>query len=141
MTTKRKKNEDPSSPLPMRICACGCENEFQPTRSDQFHLNTKHYDFAYNHGPRKEKYAEEIDVTKRIRKNDRILAKYFKIFDKQIVNLNFTIIKAEGFNDGIFTRIVKIKKNDAEIIFHALYKFCYRLFKQGEISFIEIRKL
>ena len=140
MTTKRKKNEDPS-PLPMRICACGCENEFQPTRSDQLHLNSKHYDFAYNHGPRKEKYAEENDATKRIRKNDRILAKYFKIFDKQIVNLNFTIIKAEGFNDGIFTRIVKIKKNDAEIIFHALYKFCYRLFNQGEISFIEIRKL
>ena len=140
MTSKTKKNENPS-PLAKRICECGCENEFQPGRSDQYHLNSIHYDFAYNHGPRKEKYAEENDATKRIRKNDRILAKYFKIFDKQIVNLNFTIIKAEGFNDGIFTRIVKIKKNDAEIIFHALYKFCYRLFNQGEISFIEIRKL
>ena len=138
---RNKKNNVDTSPLPMRICECGCENEFQPTRSDQVHLNSKHYNFAYNHGPRKEKYAEEIDVTKLIRRNDRILEKYFKIYDKSIVRLNFILIKAEGFNNGIFTRIVTIKKNDAEIIFHALYKFCYRLINQGEISLIEIRKL
>ena len=140
MTTKRRKNVDPS-PLPMRICECGCENEFQPTRSDQFHLNSKHYDFAYNHGPRKEKYAEEIEVTKRIRKNDRILEKYFKKFDKQIVKLNFTITKAEGFDEGIFTQIVSVIQAGFERKYNALYKFCFRIIKQGEISFIEIREL
>ena len=102
MTTKRKKNEDPS-PLPMRICECGCENEFQPTRSDQLHLNSKHYNFAYNHGPRKEKYAEEIDFTKIIRRNDRILEKYFRLFDTQFAKLNLVIVKAEGFKDEVLS--------------------------------------
>ena len=55
--------------------------------------------------------------------------------------MNFTLIKAEGFYDGIFTRIISIKKNNSEIIFHALYEFCYRLFNQGENNFIEIRKI
>ena len=140
MPRKKKNSEDPS-PLANRICICGCGKEFQPTRSDQFHLNSKHYDFAYNHGPRKEKYAEEIEVAKRIRKNDRILEKYFKKFDKQIVKLNFTITKAEGFDEGIFTQIVSVIQAGFERKYNALYKFCFRIIKQGEISFIEIREL
>lgn len=140
MTTKRKKNVDPS-PLPMRICACGCENEFQPNRSNHVNVNYKHTNFAYNHGPRKEKYAEEIDITKRIRKNDRILEKYFKKFNKQIVKSNFTLIKAEGFDEGIFTQIVGVIQAGFERKYNALYKFCFRIIKQDEISFIEIREL
>jgi hypothetical protein len=140
MTTKRKKNEDPS-PLPMRICACGCENEFQPTRLDQFHLNSKHYDFAYNHGPRKEKYAEEIDYTKIIRRNDRILEKYFRLFDTQFAKLNLIIVKAEGFKDEVFTSIIAIKKGQIEYKYHTLYKYCYRILKQGDVEYILIQKL
>ncbi|MCF8330549.1 MAG: hypothetical protein K9I37_09440 [Crocinitomicaceae bacterium] len=140
MITKRKKNVDPS-PLPMRICLCGCKNEFQPNRSNHFNVNYKHTNFAYNHGTRKEKYAEEIEVTKRIRKNDRILEKYFKKSDKQIVKLNFTIIKADGFDEGIFTQIVGVIQDEIERKYNAVYKFCFRLIKQGEINFIEIREL
>ena len=72
---------------------------------------------------------------------DNLIIKITKKIEAKDNNLNFNIIKAEGFNDGIFTRIVTIKKNDSEIILHALYKFCYRLFNKCEISFIEIRKL
>ena len=140
MTTKTKKNEDPS-PLPMRICECGCENEFQPTRSDQLYLNSKHYDFAYNHGPRKEKYTEEIDNTKIIRKNDRILEKYFRLFDTIFVKLNLIIVKAEGFNDGVFTSIIAIKKGENEYKYHALYNYCYRILKEGDVEYILIQKL
>ena len=140
MSTKRKKSEDPS-PLPMRECACGCKIMFQPTRSDQHYLNSKHYDYAYNHGPRKLKYAEEIDATKIIRKNDRVLEKYMKIMKQAIVKLNFLIIKAEGFDEGRFTRIVAFKKGDVELSYHALYKYCYRIFKQGDITYIEIMEL
>jgi hypothetical protein len=120
MPRKKKNSEDPS-PLPMRICACGCENEFQPTRSDQLHLNSKHYDFAYNHGPRKEKYAEEIDTTKIIRRNDRILEKYFRLFNTPFVKLNLIIVKAEGFKDEVFTRIIAIKKGENEYKYHTLF--------------------
>ena len=79
MIKQKKKSEDPS-PLQMKVCACGCEIKFQPRRSDQLHLNSKHYNYAYNHGKRKIKYAQENSANKVIRKNDRILEKYFKVF-------------------------------------------------------------
>ena len=122
MTSKTKKNENPS-PLAKRICECGCENEFQPGRSDQYHLNSIHYDFAYNHGPRKEKYAEENHATKVIRKNDRILEKYFKYCKKIRGDLNFITLKADGFNEEIFTRILTSIEDEIEIKYFALYKF------------------
>ena len=140
MAIKRKKSEEPS-PLPKRTCACGCEIEFQPSRSDQFHLNSKHYDFAYNHGLRKQKYKEENLATKVIRKNDRILEKYIKIMKQPRCTLNFVIVKAEGFDEGRFTRIVGLKRGDVELKFHALYQYGYRIYKQGDITYIEIIEL
>jgi hypothetical protein len=104
-------------------------------------LNSKHYDFAYNHGPRKEKYAEENDATKIIRRNDRIVEKYLRLFDTPFVKLNLIIVKAEGFNDGVFTRIISIKKGETEFKYHALYKYCYRILKQGDVEYILIQKL
>jgi hypothetical protein len=136
----KKKTEDPS-PLPVRICACGCGIEFQPTRSDQMHLNSKHYNYAYNHGARKEKYAEEIDVTKCIRKNDRILEKYFSILKASIGKLNLIIVKKEGFDIGRFTKIIAIQKLNTELKYFALYKYCYRIINERGIEFIEIKKL
>jgi hypothetical protein len=138
---RNKKNSVDPSPLPMRICECGCENEFQPTRSDQVFLNKKHYDYFYNKGPRKEKYAEEINTTKVIRKNDRILEKYFKLFDEIRVKMNLVLVKADGFQDGLFTRVLSIKKAEIEMKYLALYKYCYRIFRQGDVDYIEIREL
>ena len=138
---RNKKNSEDPSPLANRICKCGCGIDFPPKRSDQDYLNPKHANFGYNHGPRKEKYAEEREITKVIRKNDRILEKYFKKFDKQIVKLNFTLIKAEGFDEGIFTQIVGVIQAGFERKYNALYKFCFRQIKQGDIEYIEIREL
>lgn len=104
MKQNRKKQENPS-PLAVRICDCGCGIEFQPNRVDQFHLNSRHYDFAYNHGRRKEKYANENLVTKAIRKNDRILEKYFRLFKQETVTLNLVILQADGFDSRYYSGI------------------------------------
>jgi len=140
MISKTKKNENPS-PLAKRICECGCEKEFQPGRSDQYHLNSIHYDFAYNHGPRKEKYLEENDATKAIRKNDRILEKYFKYCKKIRGDLNLLILKADGFNEEIFTRILTSIEDEIEIKYFALYKYCYRIINQANNKYIKIHKI
>jgi len=140
MISKTKKNENPS-PLAKRICECGCEKEFQPGRSDQYHLNSIHYDFAYNHGPRKEKYLEENDATKAIRKNDRILEKYFKYCKKIRGDLNLLILKADGFNEEIFTRILTSIEDEIEIKYFALYKYCYRIINQANNKYIRIHKI
>ena len=140
MPRKKKNSEDPS-PLANRICICGCGKEFPPKRSDQDYLNPQHANFGYNHGPRKEKYAEEIDTTKIIRKNDRILEKYFRLFNTPFVKLNLIIVKAEGFKDELFTRIIAVKKGENEYKYHTLYKYCYRILKQGDVEYILIQKL
>ena len=140
MTSKTKKNENPS-PLAKRICECGCENEFQPGRSDQYHLNSIHYDFAYNHGPRKEKYAEENQAIKTIRKNDRILEKYFKYCKKIRGDLNFITLKADGFNEEIFTRILTSIEDEIEIKYFTMYKYCYRIINQANNKYIRIHKI
>ena len=138
---KIKNNNSDSSPLAKRICKCGCEKEFQPGRSDQFHLNSIHYDFAYNHGPRKEKYAEENQAIKTIRKNDRILEKYFKYCKKIRGDLNFITLKADGFNEEIFTRILTSIEDEIEIKYFALYKYCYRIINQANNKYIRIHKI
>jgi trigger factor len=95
----------------------------------------------YNFENIEEKYAEEIDTTKIIRKNDRILEKYFRLFNTPFVKLNLIIVKAEGFKDELFTRIIAIKKGENEYKYHTLYKYCYRILKQGDVEYILIQKL
>lgn len=140
MKQKNKKQDNPS-PLEKRICKCGCEIEFQPKRVDQFHLNSRHYDFAYNNGPRKEKYAEEKDVIKWIRRNDRILDKYFKTSNTEEVKIYFAIVLADGFDEGLYTRTVDISENERTMKYSVLFDYCYRIIKQGEMRYILIRKL
>ena len=138
---KIKNNNSDSSPLAKRICKCGCEKEFQPGRSDQYHLNLRHYNFAYNHGPRKEKYLEENHATKVIRKNDRILEKYFKYCKKIRGDLNFITLKADGFNEEIFTRILTSIEDEIEIKYFTMYKYCYRIINQANNKYIRIHKI
>lgn len=140
MKQKEKKQENPS-PLALRICVCGCGIEFQPRRSDQFHLNSNHSNFAYNHGPRKEKYAEEKEVTKAIRKNDRVLEKYFRIAKNDVIRMNLLIARSDGFDEGMFTRVVEMTVQTVMTKFQVLYKYCFRIIIQGDVKYIEIRKL
>jgi hypothetical protein len=135
MTTKKKKSDNPS-PLPMRTCACGCKIEFQPNRVDQFHLNSRHYDFAYNHGRRKEKYANENLVTKAIRKNDRILEKYFRLFKQETVTVNSVILKADGFDSRYYSGVETIGNNK----FFCLYNYLFMLTREGSNTYVIIKR-
>ena len=140
MTQVRKKTKNPS-PLASRICVCGCENEFQPTRSNQIYLDLRHANYGYNKGPRKKKYAKEQEVTKVIRKNDRTLEKYFRISKNDAIQLNLLIVLADGFDEGVFTRVVEKPVHRVMTKFHAMYKYCFRIIKQGDVDYIEIREL
>jgi len=140
MTQVRKKTRNPS-PLALRICVCGCENEFQPTRSDQIYLDPKHANYGYNNGPRKEKYAKERASTKVMRKNDRTLEKYFRFSKNDAIKLNLLIVLADGFNSGFFTRVLEKPVNNVNVRFHALYRYCFRIIKQGDVEYIEIREI
>jgi hypothetical protein len=144
MLKKINNNKDPS-PLAKRICKCGCEKEFQPGRSDQFHLNSRHYNYAYNHGSRKEKYLEENQAIKSIRKNDRILEKYFKFTQSIRGELNLLILKADGFEVEIGTRIIAYIEDEIEFKYFALSKYCYRIINQVNNQvinqYIKIRKI
>jgi hypothetical protein len=141
MYTFKRKNKNPS-PISERICECECNFEFQPNRVDQKYLNSKHANFAYNHGKRKEKYFEEKEIIKLIRKNDRIAEKYHNKFRKVKAILNFDLLKAEGFDSNHYSRIItETITNGEKIKFHALFNYCYRLIKQDDLIFIEIQKL
>lgn len=131
----KKISQDPS-PLPIRICQCGCDIEFQPKRSDQWHLNSIHYNFAYNHGPRKEKNAEENEIIKKIRKNDRIVEKYFKISTKDELKINQLLLNSDGFDSAFFTSIVD--RNNEK--YYVLFNYSFKLEKQGTIKYVIIRK-
>jgi len=136
-----KINRSNPPPLAKRICECGCGHQFQPRRSDQRYLDYKHTNYAYNHGARKARYAEEKDVTKHIRKNDRILEKYFNLFNGAKAIMNFTLVKAEGFKDEYYSGVVIDKLLADKVKYITLYKYRYRLFRQGDINYIEIQKI
>ena len=136
-----KKSDKEISPLSKITCACGCNIEFQPGRIDQVYLNYRHANFAYNHGERKKRYAEERETTKIIRNNDRIAEKYHSSSGRQKVIVNFTLLKAEGFDKNYYTRLISVNTAQKKIYYYALYNFCFRIITQNDLTYIEIQKL
>jgi hypothetical protein len=140
MISKKKKSEDPS-PLAKKICNCGCGIEFQPNRVDQFHLNSRHYNYAYNNGPRKERYAREKLISKAIRLNDRIAEKFFKCSESLRPRINLVLLKMEGFDIDAFTRVVQKEVLGQRFQLLHLYNFGFRIFTQDKTTIIEIHQL
>lgn len=140
MISKKKKSEDPS-PLQQKICACGCENEFQPKRADQIYLNSRHADYAYNNGKRKERYESEKLISKAIRLNDRIAEKFFKCSESLRPRVNLVLLKMEGFNVDAFTRVVQKEDHGQRFQLLHLYNFGFRIFTQENTKMIEIHQL
>ena len=132
-----KKSDKEISPLSKITCACGCNIEFQPGRIDQVYLNYRHANFAYNHGVRKKRYAEEKEISKIIRRNDRIMGKYYYENSNQYVRVRLGIVKEEGFNPDYFTKQVTENAPSGIIRYNVLFNYCYRI--QNEI--IEIHKI
>lgn len=140
MITKKKKSENPS-PLPMRKCSCGCENEFQPKRSDQVYLNSKHANYAYNNGKRKERYESEKLISKAIRLNDRIAEKFYNCIKDTRKRVNLVLLRMEGFDVDAFTRVVQKEVLGKKFQLLHLYNFGIRIFTQDKTTMIEIHKL
>ncbi len=138
--SRTKKNNDPS-PLAKKICACGCEIEFQPKRSDQIYLNSQHADYAYNNGKRKERYESEKLISKAIRLNDRIAEKFFKCSESLRPKINLVLLRMEGFQIDAFTRVIQKEVLGQEFQLLHLYNFGFRIFNQDKTTMIEIHKL
>ncbi|MDA3883284.1 MAG: hypothetical protein PF481_08350 [Bacteroidales bacterium] len=142
MKTKHKKrntvdkNYHPS-PIPKRKCKCGCNHEFQPRRKDQVYLNKQHADFAYNNNVRKKKMKEENELNKILRKNDRILKKYFAFSPLQNEVVQYiNVLRADGFNPNFNIGGTTI---DGER-FLLSYKYIFSVYQNKNIFLIKIRK-
>lgn len=133
----KKLHDYECSPLSPRICACGCEQEFQPGRSDQRYLNRTHSQYGYNHGTRKTRYVEVRRIEIILKKNDRILDQYIKRSNHTSINLTYNLIKKEGFESNYFTSQMRIEGK----IYFAIYSCCFRIEQKNDKTIIHIQKL
>ena len=127
---KKMMNLDIHEPVPRPIapivCACGCGHEFQPRRRDQKYLNKQHADYGYNHSKRKAKNKNKINTNKILLKNDQILEKYFKAFEKEEYAIcHLQNLESDGFNKsfqvGIDERIINGNKINAYFSYNYTY--------------------
>ncbi|MBU3822930.1 hypothetical protein KO566_12735 [Flavobacteriaceae bacterium XHP0103] len=123
--------QDPTlRPIPIRECACGCGHEFYPRRKDHIYLNRQHANYGYNHNKRKLEAQNQVETERVLRKNDRILKKYFKAFRKgEYAFVYLDILKADGFKSGY---IVGLEPRD-KVTFYYSYNYYYeRTFQSGK---------
>ena len=126
----------PPRPIPVQECACGCGFRFQPNRRDQVYLNKQHADFGYNNGKRKEDNKIENSIIKTLRRNDRLLRKYFETEDKEVVGCYKDILVADGFD---FTHSVSSVVSN-EIYYFYLYNYIYNISINNKREIINIYK-
>ena len=55
--------------------------------------------------------------------------------------LNFTLLKAEGFDKNYHTRLISDNTAPKKIYYCALYNYCFRIITQNELTYKEIQKL
>ena len=120
---KKKTNSKAPSPLGERICKCGCGHVFIPNRRDKFHINSQHANFGYNHGARKEKLGNEIEIQKKLHLNDKILEKHYLAGNKKEVLCFLSIILAEGFSLNYYVGLAEI----TGIKYFYLYNYIYTI--------------
>ncbi|MFT5104041.1 MAG: hypothetical protein ACI86C_001702 [Candidatus Latescibacterota bacterium] len=124
-------------PIPTRECQCGCGHRFQPKRNDNIYLNKQHADFAYNHGPRKQRNTGRIEFEKILRKNDNILHKYFTSIGVGTEREQYyEVLKADGFKSGYHIGRINVKEKE----YHLVYRYMYHVLKRENIFRIIIMK-
>ena len=132
------ENQNPiPRPLSERICACGCNNYFQPKRKDQIYLNKQHANFGYNHGKRKSNNKSRLRQEKILRKNDDLLDKHYKSYNGvKYVDVHYEILNAENFQFGYQVGIY----TDEGIQYYLSYRYKYYFYKIKDIGMIKIMK-
>ena len=96
-------NKKRTSPLKEKLCPCGCDETFFPKRKDQIYKNTRHSNFAYNHGKRKEKSRNQRSTESKLQKNDKILEKYYQLFKEDLFVVFSLNLISDGFDHSLFT--------------------------------------
>tara|TARA_Y100000589_G_C27181907_1_gene641138 strand:+ start:2735 stop:3178 length:444 start_codon:yes stop_codon:yes gene_type:complete len=91
-----------TSPHRERICKCGCGESFIPKRRDQVYKNSRHANYAYNHGKRKQKTFGQKTAESQLRKNDKILEKYYKLCEKEVVIVFSLNLISDGFDHSFY---------------------------------------
>jgi hypothetical protein len=117
-----------------RLCKCGCGLSFYPRRKDQVYIDRQHGNFAYNHGARKRKQKAIHKIEKCLRRNERILEKYFAAGDGNAAICSFISLAAEGFNPDFFTGLV----SSPEGTYNVVYKYAFLRGKYNGHSIIKI---
>jgi len=105
MKEKERKiliNETNTSPYKEIRCPCGCESLFIPKRRDQVYKNSKHANFAYNHGKRKQVSKNQRIAESQLRKNDKIVEKYYLFYQKKLAVVFSLNLAADGFDHSFF---------------------------------------
>jgi hypothetical protein len=125
------------SPLKERICACGCENGFQPKRRDQVYYNSIHANHGYNHGKRKKRDPNSSRINKLIRKNDNILRLFFEHKNPKNNLPELSSLYDAGLQSGLHIG----KKRINEELFNCMYNFRYCTIKEEGKVFVQIEKL
>lgn len=134
---RTEKLGDTNHPVPKRICACGCGTEFQPSRRNQTCVNRVHANYKYNHQDRKERNKAVNDIEKILRRNDRILAKYYLAGEGSEPNFFLMNLVADGFDTRYFTG----KTGDASNPFFAIYNYQYQIYSLEGRTLVKIKKI
>jgi len=130
------ENVDPS-PIPPRICNCGCGHTFQPRSMSHVNVNGKHTDFGYYHNVRKLKQKNQNQDEKIQRLNNRTLGKYFESVHGEVAIFFFKILTAEKFDPAYFVSISMIDNKD----FFFSYNYAFHIYTEAGDKLIEIRKI
>lgn len=124
-------------PISERKCKCGCGHYFYPSRRDQIYLNKQHADFGYNHGKRKTKNKNKVNIEKILLKNDNILRRHFNAErDSKTVDRYLDILVADGFMFAY--HIGRYEKEGVD--YYYTYNFYYCLFHLNNIKMVKIFK-
>lgn len=136
-TSKRLRLQsiDPS-PIPERICACGCGLRFQPRSVRKIYFNKQHADYGYNRKGRKIKGGSTIEIEKQLRLNDRILYKYFSNGNGEFFEGFLVSLLAEGFSTEYYTGSSKPSNE----LFCRSYNFMYTITINNGHQLIRIYK-
>lgn len=130
------ENSPPPSPIEERECACGCGHKFVPKRRDQIYLNRQHANFGYNHGKRKKNAKAEVEIQKKLRINDKVLEKHFRLYDRKEAVCFLTILKADGFSEGYYYGRITLDNQ----VFCFSYNYLFSIYQESGHKLIKIRK-
>ena len=113
--------ENNLSPLQKKKCPCGCKESFIPKRRNQIYKNSRHTNFAYNHGKRKLKSYGQKTAENQLRKNDKFLEKYYNLFENEVAIVFSLNLISDGFDHSFYIG----HESKEDLIYHKSYNYLF----------------